>query len=93
MAYVAEEHLITLSKEYAFPIMPCNLCGTQENLQRQEMKNLLFKLEAKHSNIGAVMQNAISNIRPSQLADKDLWSFDEFEHLHKTPESELQKVK
>ena len=83
MVYVAEEHIIELAKDYAFPIMPCNLCGTQENLQRQEMKNLLFKMEAKHPDIGAVMQNAMSNIRPSQLADQDLWSFDDFEHLQK----------
>jgi tRNA 2-thiocytidine biosynthesis protein TtcA len=75
LAYCAEKDLIALAKEYSFPVVPCNLCGTQENLQRQEMKKLITNLELKHPNIGAVMQNAQANIRPSQLLDSNLWDF------------------
>ena len=75
LAYCAEKDLIELANEYAFPVVPCNLCGTQENLQRQEMKSLLNQLQTKHPNIGSVMLNAQSNVRPSQLADHSLWDF------------------
>ena len=75
LAYCAEKDLIALAEEYSFPVVPCNLCGTQENLQRQEMKKLLGNLELKHPNIGAVMQNAQANICPSQLLDAKLWDF------------------
>lgn len=72
LAYCAEKDLIELAKEYSFPVVPCNLCGTQKNLQRQEMKILLSDLEMKHPNIGSVMLNAQTNVRPSQLADHKL---------------------
>ncbi|WDE96038.1 tRNA 2-thiocytidine(32) synthetase TtcA [Lentisphaera profundi] len=75
LAYCAESDLIALAKEYDFPVVPCNLCGTQSNLQRQEMKKMLQQMELNHPNIGAVMQNAQANVRPSQLADHNLWDF------------------
>ena len=75
LAYCSESDLIQLASDYSFPVVPCNLCGTQENLQRQEMKSLLKKLELKHPNIGSVMLNAQGNVRPSQLADHKLWDF------------------
>ncbi len=75
MAYVAEQDLIELAKEYGFPVVPCNLCGTQDNLQRQEMKQLLTQLRSQHPNLSSVMLNAQKNIRPSQLADEQLWNF------------------
>lgn len=73
LCYVREEHLQKLAKELDFPIIPCNLCGSQENMQRQEMKTLLSKLESKHPGLGATLLNAQRNIRLSQMLDSTLW--------------------
>lgn len=56
----------------AFPIIPCNLCGSQDGLKREAMHELLSKLEADHPNLRAVMLNALRNVRPTHLLDHDL---------------------
>ena len=56
----------------AFPIIPCNLCGSQDGLKREAMHELLSKLEAEHPNLRAVMLNALRNVRPTHLLDHDL---------------------
>jgi tRNA 2-thiocytidine biosynthesis protein TtcA len=56
----------------AFPIIPCNLCGSQDGLKREAMHELLTKLEADHPNLRAVMLNALRNVRPTHLLDHDL---------------------
>ena len=76
MAYVAEKDLISLQEEINFPVIPCNLCGSQDGLQRQKMKELLNRLENEHPNIGNTMLNAQKNVRKSQLLDKALWDFE-----------------
>jgi tRNA 2-thiocytidine biosynthesis protein TtcA len=71
------EHVIrAYAEERAFPILPCNLCGSQPNLQRDRMTALLDALEAEHPNVRAVMANALANVRPSHLLDpavRDAW--------------------
>jgi len=63
-------------EEYAgyrgYPILPCNLCGSQEGLKRDEMKQLMKDLEGKYPEIRAVMLNAMRNVRPSHLLDADV---------------------
>src|SRR3954447_6698273 len=73
LAYCAEEDIAAYSKEKAFPILPCDLCGSQDNLQRKIVGGMINDLEEKHPGIKAVMLAATQNVRPSHLLDKDLW--------------------
>jgi tRNA 2-thiocytidine biosynthesis protein TtcA len=56
----------------AFPILPCNLCGSQPNLQRDAMMRLLDTLERDHPDIRSVMAAALGNVKPTHLLDPDL---------------------
>ena len=73
LAYCAEEDIAAYAKEKAFPILPCDLCGSQDNLQRKIVGQMINDLEAKHPDIKAVMLAATQNVRPSHLLDKGLW--------------------
>lgn len=68
----AEADLAEYSRLRAHPILPCNLCGSQSGLQRQEMKKLLDQLSAKHPQLRASMLGALKNVRPSHLLDPQL---------------------
>ena len=68
----AESEIITFATEQAFPILPCNLCGSQEGLKREAMNDLLSSLEAKHPELRAVMLNALMNVRPTHLLDREV---------------------
>ncbi|MBS2020638.1 MAG: tRNA 2-thiocytidine(32) synthetase TtcA [Deltaproteobacteria bacterium] len=74
LAYCAEEDVAAYAKEKAFPILPCDLCGSQDNLQRKIVGTMLNDLEEKHPGIKAVMLAATQNVRASHLLDKGLWS-------------------
>lgn len=73
LAYCAEADVAAYAKEKAFPILPCDLCGSQDNLQRKIVGQMLDDLEEKHPGIKAVMLAATQNVVPSHLLDKDLW--------------------
>lgn len=75
LAYVAEKDLIGLAADWDFPIIPCNLCGSQEGLKRKKMKKLIQELEKDIPNIGSSIMTALSNVNPSQLLDQELWDF------------------
>ncbi|HMR04945.1 MAG TPA: tRNA 2-thiocytidine(32) synthetase TtcA [Polyangiaceae bacterium] len=68
----AEADIAEYATEQGFPILPCNLCGSQEGLQREAMAELLTNLESKHPNLRAVMLNALGNVSASHLLDTDL---------------------
>jgi tRNA 2-thiocytidine biosynthesis protein TtcA len=57
---------------HEFPILPCNLCGSQAGLEREEMQRLLTSMEEKHPHLRSVMFNALGNIRPTHLLDRDV---------------------
>ncbi|MCL2779797.1 MAG: tRNA 2-thiocytidine(32) synthetase TtcA [Polyangiaceae bacterium] len=73
LAFSAEADIAAFAKEKAFPILPCDLCGSQSNLQRKVVATMINDLEAKHPGIKAVMLAATQNVRASQLLDKNLW--------------------
>ena len=72
LIYCAEETLARFAQERAFPILPCNLCGSQSEAQRKQMKALLTRMEAEHPHLRATMLAALGNVVPSHLLDKDL---------------------
>jgi tRNA 2-thiocytidine biosynthesis protein TtcA len=59
----------------AFPIIPCNLCGSQQNLQRVQVKHMLREWEKQYPGRTATIFHAIRNVAPSQLADAELFDF------------------
>ncbi|MFG6176568.1 tRNA 2-thiocytidine(32) synthetase TtcA [Halomonas sp. THAF12] len=75
LAYCREADIAEFSRRMAFPIIPCNLCGSQPNLQRQVVKEMLAEWEAKHPGRLESMFKAVTNVAPSQLADRELFDF------------------
>ncbi|ROS04744.1 tRNA 2-thiocytidine biosynthesis protein TtcA [Sinobacterium caligoides] len=75
LAYCKEDDLISYADYKAFPIIPCNLCGSQDNLQRQNIKAMLRDWERQQPNRLEVIFSAIKNASPSQLADVNLFNF------------------
>lgn len=68
----AESEIAALAGELAFPIIPCNLCGSQEGLKRDAMTALLGELERTNPHVRSVMLNALRNVRPTHLLDRDV---------------------
>jgi tRNA 2-thiocytidine biosynthesis protein TtcA len=75
LAYVHEADLARFAQVKQFPIIPCNLCGSQDNLKRQEVKRMLADWERRYP--GRVMNsfNALSRVVPSHLMDRNLHDF------------------
>src|SRR5262245_4451858 len=68
----AEADIAALAAELAFPIIPCNLCGSQDGLKRDEMADLLAQLERDHPHVRSIMLNALRTVRPTHLLDQDV---------------------
>jgi tRNA 2-thiocytidine biosynthesis protein TtcA len=68
----AEATIAELAALHGFPILPCNLCGSQSGLKRERMAALLAELEADSPPLRAVMANALKNVRPTHLLDRDV---------------------
>ncbi|OLO02857.1 tRNA 2-thiocytidine(32) synthetase TtcA [Salinicola socius] len=79
LAYCREADIAEFSRQMAFPIIPCNLCGSQPNLQRQVVKEMLAEWEVKHPGRLETMFKAVTNVAPSQLADRNLFDFEGLE--------------
>lgn len=75
LTFVAESDIIELAKQWQFPIVPCNLCGSQEGLKRERMKTLLDTLEKEIPDVKRSMANALTNVELSHLLDKKLFDF------------------
>jgi tRNA 2-thiocytidine biosynthesis protein TtcA len=73
LIYCAEDDLAAFAEEQRFPIIPCDLCGSQDNLQRKAMSRLLSDLDARFPGTRQSMLAAMGNVRPSHLFDKGLW--------------------
>ncbi len=75
MAYVAEKDLVRWAEIRQFPIIPCTLCGSQENLQRKQVGNLLREWDARFPGRLENMFNSLQNVVPSHLMDRNLFPF------------------
>ncbi|NIB43280.1 tRNA 2-thiocytidine(32) synthetase TtcA [Pseudomaricurvus alkylphenolicus] len=75
LAYCREKDLIAYADHKQFPIIPCNLCGSQENLQRQAIKAMLHEWERNDVSRVERIFKSIQNVSPSQLADMSLFDF------------------
>ena len=75
LAYCREKDIIRFSDQKAFPIIPCNLCGSQENLQRQAIKQMLTEWDKRFPGRIESMFRAVTNVAPSHLADPNLFDF------------------
>lgn len=76
LAYVPERYLEDYAERKAFPIIPCNLCGSQPNLKRAEIKRMVREWEEADPNRLNVILRSMQNVRPSHLADDDLYDFE-----------------
>ncbi len=75
LAYCREKDIIRFSDFKEFPIIPCNLCGSQENLQRKKIKEMLQGWDRQHPGRLETIFGAIGNVAPSHLADYSLFDF------------------
>ncbi|HZV24575.1 MAG TPA: tRNA 2-thiocytidine(32) synthetase TtcA [Luteimonas sp.] len=75
LAYVREDDIAAYAQAKAFPIIPCNLCGSQENLQRKQVKRMLEQWERDAPGRVETIARALGDIRPSQLSDPGLFDF------------------
>ena len=74
LAYVAEEDLVRYAQDMAFPIIPCTLCGSQENLQRKQIAALLREWDRQPGRIESILR-ALTDVVPSHLLDRRLFDF------------------
>jgi tRNA 2-thiocytidine biosynthesis protein TtcA len=75
LAYCAEKDIARFARAMEFPIIPCNLCGSQENLQRQNIKEMLNAWELQYPGRTATMFTAMQNVSASHLMDSKLFDF------------------
>ncbi len=75
LTYCRERDLLAYAEHQAFPIIPCNLCGSQENLQRQNIKKMLVEWDKKTPGRVENIFKSMQQVSPSQLADRDLFDF------------------
>lgn len=73
LLYAPEDWIVEYAAEKQFPIIPCNLCGSQENLHRQKVKALIKQLDDENPFVKRSMMGALANVSPSHLLDERLW--------------------
>jgi tRNA 2-thiocytidine biosynthesis protein TtcA len=99
LAYCQEKEIVAYTEERKFPIIPCNLCGSQPNLKRARVKRLINELEKETPFIRSSMMTALTNVTGSHLLDNKLYDFRNFEPMikaipagHGSVEKELDEV-
>jgi tRNA 2-thiocytidine biosynthesis protein TtcA len=76
MAYCREKDIAVYAEKKAYPIIPCNLCGSQENMQRQNIKAMLAQWDQQTPGRVESSFKSLQNVSPSQLADRELFDFE-----------------
>jgi tRNA 2-thiocytidine biosynthesis protein TtcA len=99
LAYCQEKEIVAYTREQQFPIIPCNLCGSQPNLKRARVKRLINELEKETPFIRSSLMTALTNVTGSHLLDNELYDFRNFEPMikripagHGSVEKELDEV-
>jgi tRNA 2-thiocytidine biosynthesis protein TtcA len=99
LAYCKEKEIAAFAEEKQFPIIPCDLCGSQPNLKRARVKKLVTELEKEVPFIRSSIMTALSNVTGSHLLDNELYDFENFAPLikqipkgHGSVERELDEV-
>ncbi|AEP29934.1 tRNA 2-thiocytidine(32) synthetase TtcA [Brumicola nitratireducens] len=90
MAYCREKDIVRFAELNEYPIIPCNLCGSQENLQRQNIKAMLTDWDKKTPGRIENLFKSFQNISPSQMADKQLFDFDTLTIDRSAPKKEYK---
>lgn len=75
LVYCQEKDIQEFAAEKNFPIIPCNLCGSQENLMRKRVQKLIDALAEENPKIPSNLLHALQSVKPSQLMDASLWDF------------------
>ena len=75
LAFCREKDIARYAEQRAFPIIPCNLCGSQETLQRQLIKEMLQKWDKQYPGRLEAIFSSLQDVAPSHLADTNLWDF------------------
>ena len=83
LAYAQEKEITAYAEERQFPIIPCNLCGSQPNLKRARVKQLVNELEKEIPYVRQTMLTALSQVTGSHLLDTELYDFERFEPIVK----------
>jgi tRNA 2-thiocytidine biosynthesis protein TtcA len=76
LSYSREKDIAEFAQLKNYPIIPCNLCGSQDNLQRVQMKNMLNQWDREFPGRVETIFNGLKNIKPSQLLDRQLFDFE-----------------
>jgi len=99
LAYCQESEITAYAQEKQFPIIPCNLCGSQPNLKRARVKKLVSQLAEEIPSLRSSILTALTNVTGSHLLDNELYDFHNFEPLvkrippgHGSVEKELDAV-
>ncbi len=79
LVYCQEQDLIRYANEQQFPIIPCTLCGSQENLMRKRVKRLVEELTLENPKVPSNILHALQSVSPSQLMDRELWDFQQLQ--------------
>ena len=92
LAYCKEKEVSRYSELRNFPIIPCNLCGSQDNMQRQAIKSMLAQWDTDYPGRVESIFRSIANISPSQLADTNLFPFASLQTEHESTDRKLDVV-
>lgn len=87
LAYCKEKDIEAYAEAKGFPIIPCNLCGSQENLQRQNIKSMLHEWERIQPGRSENIFSALCHVAPSQLADTQLFNFTDLQLQRAEPDT------
>src|SRR5262249_16767217 len=79
LVYCQEHDIAEYAKLMGFPLIPCNLCGSQENLMRKRIAKLIDELAKENPKVPSNILHALMSVKPSQLMDQTLWDYKNLE--------------